>query len=190
MMLRKSEKLYLKPQVAVSSLLLITMVVLLTVMSACNSEDATPTVVMLPTATPGVMTATATPTVLQSDDGVLQVGFHIGLQGYPQQGSGVLRQVGRGTEIEITVIPAPGTVQQISIREGRCDAIGRWVTTVDPAIGGVSKSELIEQHISELVDGNHIITVSVPGGTFSEISTCGDLPDLSHLELPALAPGE
>lgn len=190
MMPRKFGKLYLKPQATVSSLLLIAMVVLLAVMSACNSEEASPTVPVLPTATPGLMSATATPTVLQSDDGVLQVGFHIGLQGYPQQGSGVLRQVGRGTEIEITVIPAPGTVQQISIREGRCNAIGRWVTTVDPAVGGISKSELAEQHISELVDGNHIITVSVPGGTFSEISSCGDLPNLSHLELLAVADGE
>ena len=178
------------PPVAMSSLLLIFVVVSLAVMSACNSEDAPPTVPVLPTATPGMMAVTPTPTVLQSDDGVLQVGFHIGIQGYPQQGSGVLRQAGRGTEIEINVVPAPGTVQQISIREGRCDAIGKWVTTVDPAVGGISKSELDEQHISELVDGNHIITVSVPGGTFSEISSCGDLPDLSHLELPAVAPGE
>ncbi len=153
--------------------------------SASCDEDADPTGRVLPTATPGMIAATATPTVLQSEvDGALQVAFDVMLQGSPQRGVGVLRQVGRGTHINITVIPGEGVIQQVNIREGRCDAVGKWVDTIEPAIGGVSRSDLHNIHIRDLVDGNHLISVSIPGGTFSEVATCGELPDLSHLDIP------
>ncbi len=156
---------------------------------AC-SDDAEPTAIVLPTATPGAMAVTPTPTVFQDeDDGKVQVGFNIGIQGYSQQGAGVVRQLDRGTQIRLTVRPAPGTVQQISIREGKCEnhrdiSKFKWVETLEPAIGGVSETVLGERHVSTILDGNHAIAISVPGGTFSQVATCGDLPDLSHLELP------
>ena len=161
---------------------------------AC-SEDAEPTAIVLPTATPGTMSVTVTPTIYQDeDDKKVQVGFNLGLQDYSQQGAGVVRQLDRGTWIKVTVRPAPGTIQQISIRRGRCENATdlpnfQWVETLDPAIGGVSETTLTERHVSTILDGNHAIAVSIPGGTFSQVATCGDLPDLSHLELPPSVDG-
>ena len=156
---------------------------------ACD-DDAEPTAIILPTATPGTMSITPTPTIVQDeDDGQVQVGFNIGMQGFAQQGAGVLAQTERGVNVKITVLPAPGTIQQISIREGRCKnwqdiSQFKWVATLDPAVGGVSESLLPNRHISTILDGNHSIAVSVPGGTFSQVATCGDLPDATHLDIP------
>ncbi len=156
---------------------------------ACES-DVEPTTVALPTATPGAMPTTPTPTVFQDEDnGKVQIGFNLGLQDYPQQGAGVITQLDRGTRIKVTVRPAPGTIQQISIREGVCENAGdlsqfRWVETLNHAIGGVSETDLSERHVSTILDGNHAIAVSIPGGTFSQVATCGNLPDLSHLAIP------
>ncbi len=156
---------------------------------AC-SGDAEPTSVVLPTATPGTISATPTPVVIQSElDGKVQVGFNFAIQDYPQQGAGVLTQLDRGTRVKITVRPAPGVIQQVSIRNGRCENANNleqfsWVETLDPAVGGVSETDLPDRHIGTLLDGNHSIAVSIPGGTFSQVATCGDLPDTSHLEIP------
>ncbi len=156
----------------------------LSVTISCGDDEGENEHVVLPTATPGAIPPTPTAVVVQSDaTGALQVGFHFGIQGQPQQGAGVLSQVGRGTKIEVNVRPAPGAVQQVSIREGRCESVGKWIDSVDPAIGGVSRSELKEIHIRDLVDGNHLIALSYPGGTFSEMATCANLPDLTHIEL-------
>lgn len=157
--------------------------------SACG-EDAEPTAIVLPSATPGALSATPTPTIYQDeDDGEVQIGFNIGVQGFAQQGAGVVRQTERGMNVKITVLPAPGTIQQISIRQGRCENLGdltqfKWVETLDPAIGGVSETDLPDRHISTVLDGNHAIAVSIPGGTFSQVATCGDLPDATHLDIP------
>ncbi len=156
---------------------------------ACG-DDAEPTAIVLPTATPGAMSITPTPTIYQDeDDGQVQIGFNIGLQGFGQQGAGVIAQTERGMSVKVTVLPAPGTIQQVSIRQGRCENWRnldefRWVATLDPAIGGVSESELPDRHISTILDGNHSIAVSIPGGTFSQVATCGDLPDATHLDIP------
>ena len=170
-------------------------ILLLGIFAMACSEDAEPTVIALPTATPGTMSVTVTPTIYQDeDDKKVQVGFNIGLQDYSQQGAGIVRQLDRGTWIKVTVRPAPGTIQQISIRRGRCENVTdlpnfQWVETLDPAVGGVSETTLTERHVSSILDGNHAIAVSIPGGTFSQVATCGDLPDLSHLEIPASVEG-
>ena len=161
---------------------------------ACGG-DSEPTVVALPTATPGAMSTTPTPVVYQDDsDGTVQIGFNLGLQDYPQQGAGVVSQLDRGTRIKITVRPAPGVIQQISIREGRCEDAGdiskfKWVETLDHAIGGVSETDLPDLHVTSILDGNHAIAVSIPGGTFSQVATCGNLPNLTHLEIPDAVEG-
>ena len=161
---------------------------------ACG-EDAEPTAIVLPTATPGTLSITPTPTIYQDeDDGQVQIGFHIGLQGFGQQGAGVIAQTERGMNVKVTVLPAPGTIQQVSIRMGKCENWRnldefRWVATLDPAIGGVSETELPDRHISTILDGNHSIAVSIPGGTFSQVATCGDLPDATHLEIPETLEG-
>ncbi len=161
---------------------------------AC-SNDAEPTAIVLPTATPGAMSITPTPTIVQDeDDGQVQVGFHIGLQGFGQQGAGVLTQTERGMSVKLTVLPAPGTIQQVSIRAGNCEnwqdlSQFSWVATLDPAIGGVSETVMSNRHISTILDGNHSIAVSIPGGTFSQVATCGDLPDATHLDIPEILEG-
>lgn len=161
---------------------------------AC-SDDAEPTAIILPSATPGSMQITPTPTIVQDeDDGQIQVGFNIGLQGFGQQGAGVLTQTERGMSVKLTVLPAPGTVQQVSIRAGSCEnwqdlSQFSWVATLDPAIGGVSETVLSDRHISTVLDGNHSIAVSIPGGTFSQVATCGDLPDATHLDIPDILEG-
>ena len=165
-----------------------------TAVMACQN-DTEPTALALPSATPGTMSTTPTPVVFQDEgDGKVQVGFNLGLQGYPQQGAGVVTQLDRGTRIKITVRPAPGTIQQISIREGVCEDADdlskfKWVETLDHAIGGVSETDLPERHVSTILDGNHAIAVSIPGGTFSQVATCGNLPDLTHLEIPVAVEG-
>ncbi len=164
-------------------------VALLGMFAVACGEDAEPTAIVLPTATPGTMSVTVTPTIYQDeDDKKVQVGFNLSLQDYSQQGAGIVRQLDRGTWIKVTVRPAPGTIQQISIRRGRCENATdlpnfQWVETLDPAIGGVSETTLTERHVSTILDGNHAIAVSIPGGTFSQVATCGDLPDLTHLEI-------
>lgn len=174
-----------------TGLMLLPVLAVIVVLStlAC-SDDAEPTAIVLPTATPGTMSVTPTPVIVQDDDdGQVQVGFHIGLQGFAQQGAGVIAQTERGMSVKITVLPAPGTVQQISIRNGKCEDWQdlqkfRWVETLEPAVGGVSDSELPDRHISTILDGNHSIAVSIPGGTFSQVATCGDLPSAAHLDIP------
>ena len=178
-------------KISIPKFVVLSIVAMVALAAFACSEDAEPTVVALPTATPGTMSATPTPVVYQDDSGgKVQVGFNFGLQGYSQQGAGVITQLDRGTRIKITVRPAPGTIQQVSIRAGRCANAGdiqqfKWVETLDHAIGGVSETELTERHVSTILDGNHSIAVSIPGGTFSQVATCGDLPDLTHLQIPA-----
>ncbi len=175
--------------------LLVSLATAMAIFTVACGEEAEPTVIVLPTATPGAMATTPTPTVIQSEtDGKVQIGFNIGLEGYPQQGAGVVTQLDRGTRIKVSVRPAPGTVQQMSIRNGVCENAGnlqafRWVETLDPAIGGVSETILPDLHVSTILDGNHSVAVSIPGGTFSQVATCGNLPDLTHLELPASVGG-
>ena len=176
--------------------LLLTLVAALVglLVAACG-EDEDPTVVPLPTATPGAMAATPTATIYQGEDnGKVQIGFNLGVQGYAQQGAGVIAQTDRGMSIKITVLPAPGAIQQISIREGKCENLNdltkfKWVATLDPAIGGVSETELPDRHISTVLDGNHAVAVSIPGGTFSQVATCGDLPDATALDIPETLSG-
>ena len=176
-------------------ILLPSVIGLLGIFAVACGEEAEPTAIVLPTATPGTMSVTVTPTIYQDeDDKKVQVGFNLGLQDYSQQGAGVVRQLDRGTWIKVTVRPALGTIQQISIRRGRCENATdlpnfQWVETLDPAVGGVSETTLTERHVSTILDGNHAIAVSIPGGTFSQVATCGDLPDLSHLELPEATEG-
>ena len=176
-------------------ILLPSAIALLGIFAVACGEDDEPTSIVLPTATPGTMSVTVTPTIYQDDDDKkVQIGFNLGLQGYSQQGAGVIRQLDRGTWIKVTVRPAPGTVQQISIRQGRCENATdlpnfRWVSTLDPAVGGVSETILADRHVSTILDGNHAIAVSIPGGTFSQVATCGDLPDLTHLQIPESVDG-
>ena len=176
-------------------ILLSFLIALLGIFALACGEDEEPTPIALPTATPGTMSVTVTPTIYQDEDGnKVQVGFNLALQGYSQQGAGVVRQLDRGTWIKVTVLPAPGVIQQISIRRGRCENATdlpnfQWVETLDPAVGGVSETTLTERHVSTILDGNHAIAVSIPGGTFSQVATCGDLPDLSHLEIPQAVDG-
>ena len=183
-MLSKNGIIYAKP---LCLLLVVAAVGLLAV--ACG-EKGEPTVIALPTATPGTMEVTPTATVYQSEtNGKVQVGFNIGVQGFAQQGAGVISQTERGINVQITVLPAPGTIQQISIREGQCENLHdlqkfKWVATLDPAIGGVSETDLPDRHITTILDGNHAVAVSIPGGTFSQVATCGDLPDASDLDIP------
>ncbi len=177
-----------------NKVIFILLIVLIASLAACGG-DQEPTAIVLPTATPGVMAVTPTPTVIQSEtSGRLQVGFNIGVQDFAQQGAGVLSQTERGTTIKLTFVPAPGTVQQISIRKGRCENWSdlqnfQWVESLEPAIGGISETSLPNRHISTILDGNHAIAVSIPGGTFSQVATCGDLPDLSNLEIPEIIEG-
>ena len=176
-------------------ILLPSLIALLGISALACGEDAEPTAIALPTATPGTMPVTVTPTVYQDeDDKKVQVGFNLALQGYSQQGAGIVRQLDRGTWIKVTVRPAPGVIQQISIRRGQCENATdlpnfQWVETLDAAVGGVSETTLTERHVSSILDGNHAIAVSIPGGTFSQVATCGDLPDLSHLEIPQAVDG-
>ena len=178
------------PRKHARSILLPPVIALLGIFAVACGEEEEPTPIILPTATPGTMSVTVTPTIYQDeDDKKVQIGFNLGLQGYSQQGAGVIRQLDRGTWVKVTVRPAPGTIQQISIRRGRCENATdlpnfQWVETLDPAVGGVSETTLSERHVSSILDGNHAIAVSIPGGTFSQVATCGDLPDLSHLEIP------
>lgn len=185
-----------KNRIRIAKLLVVASLAVLASTSAIAcGDDTEPTTTPLPTATPGAMSTTPTPTVYQDeDDGKVQVGFNLGLQDYPQQGAGVVTQLDRGTRIKITVRPAPGVIQQISIREGLCENAGdlskfKWVETLDHAIGGVSETDLTERHVSTILDGNHAIAVSIPGGTFSQVATCGNLPDLTHLDIPASVDG-
>ena len=179
----------------VRSTAVVATIVVVAVSALACSDDTEPTAIVLPTATPGTMSITPTPTIFQDeDDGKVQVGFNIGIQDYSQQGAGVIRQLDRGTQITLTVRPAPGTIQQVSIREGKCVdhrdiSKFKWIETLDPAVGGVSETLLSERHVSTILDGNHAIAVSIPGGTFSQVATCGDLPNLTHLELPPSVEG-
>ncbi len=183
------------PRKHARSILLPPVIALLGIFAVACGEEEEPTPIILPTATPGTMSVTVTPTIYQDeDDKKVQIGFNLGLQGYSQQGAGVIRQLDRGTWVKVTVRPAPGTIQQISIRRGRCENATdlpnfQWVETLDPAVGGVSETTLSERHVSSILDGNHAIAVSIPGGTFSQVATCGDLPDLSHLEIPESVEG-
>ena len=77
--------------------------------------------IIVPTAMPGTMSITPTPMINQDeDDGQVQVGFNIGMQDFAQQGTGLLAQTEHDVSLKITVLQASGTIQQISIREGKC----------------------------------------------------------------------
>ena len=148
------------------------------VLSACSSDMAEQSAYVIPSPTPGSIPPTFEPKVTANVSGQLSVEFFVGADGYTQQGSATLSEVEEGSQLYVSVRPAPGIIQLVSIREGTCDNVGRWLESVEHAVGGESLSHLSDFSASELLDGNHIITVSIPDGALSDEATCGEFPDI------------
>ncbi len=144
---------------------------------ACNSGQSTGTDYVIPTPTPGPLTEVFNPKVTDTA-GTLSVEVFVGYEGYTQQGSAILEESETGTELRISVRPAPGIIQLASIREGTCDDIGRWLESVEHAVGGESISNLPEFSLADLFDGNHVVTLSFPNGGINDVATCGQLPEI------------
>ena len=144
---------------------------------ACNSGQSTGTDYVIPTPTPGPLTDVFNPKVTDTN-GALSVEVFVGYEGYTQQGDAILEESETGTELRISVRPAPGIIQLASIREGTCDNIGRWLESVEHAVGGESISNLPEFSLADLFDGNHVITLSFPNGGINDVATCGQLPEI------------
>lgn len=144
---------------------------------ACNSSESGTSDYVIPSPTPGTISGEFTPKVTDTA-GTLSVELFVGYEGYTQQGTVVLEESDTGTNIQISVRPAPGIVQLANLREGTCDEIGRWLESVEHAIGGESNSHLPDYALGDLFDGNHVITLSIPGGGINDVSTCGQLPEI------------
>lgn len=142
---------------------------------ACNSGQSTGTDYVIPTPTPGPLTDVFNPKVTDTN-GTLSVEVFVGYEGYTQQGAAILEESETGTELRISVRPAPGIIQLANIREGTCDDIGRWLESVEHAVGGESISNLPEFSLADLFDGNHVVTLSFPNGGINDVATCGQLP--------------
>lgn len=157
----------------------IAVVVIVAIVSAiaCNSGQSGTSDYVIPSPTPGPLTDAFMPKVTDTA-GTLSVEVFMGYEGYTQQGTVVLEESDTGTEIRISVRPAPGIVQLASIRQGTCDEIGRWLESVEHAIGGESISDLPDYALGDLFDGDHVITLSIPGGGINDVSTCGQLPEI------------
>ena len=133
---------------------------------------------IIPSPTPGSIPPTFAPTVTANTSGQLTVEFFVGADGYTQQGTAKLTEVDEGTQLSVSVRPAPGIIQLVSIREGTCDDIGTWLDSMEHAVGGESLTHLPEINAADLLDGNHIVTVSVPDGALSDESSCGEFPKI------------
>ena len=133
---------------------------------------------VIPSPTPGSIPPTFAPTVTANTSGQLTVEFFVGADGYTQQGTAKLTEVDEGTELSVSVRPAPGIIQLVSIREGSCDDIGTWLDSMEHAVGGESLTHLPDINASDLLDGNHIVTVSIPDGALSDESSCGEFPNI------------
>ena len=144
---------------------------------ACNSGQSTGTDYVIPTPTPGPLTDVFNPKVTDTN-GTLSVEVFVGYEGYTQQGAAILEESETGTELRISVRPAPGIIQLANIREGTCDDIGRWLESVEHAVGGESISNLPEFSLADLFDGNHVVTLSFPNGGINDVATCGQLPEI------------
>jgi len=155
----------------IASLLAVTLSV------ACNSGQSDTTDYVIPSPTTGPLTDAFTPKVTDTA-GTLSVEVFVGYEGYTQQGTAMLEESETGTELRISVRPAPGIIQLANIREGTCDDIGRWLESVEHAIGGESITNLPDYALADLFDGNHVITLSFPGGGINDVSTCGQLPKI------------
>lgn len=145
---------------------------------ACNSDSDQETDYVIPSPTPGSIPPTFAPTVTANTSGQTSVEFFVGADGYTQQGTAKITEVDEGSELRISVRPAPGVIQLVSIREGTCDNIGAWIDSVEHAVGGESLTHLPDIEAADLLDGNHIVTVSVPDGALSDESTCGEFPQI------------
>lgn len=147
-------------------------------LSACTSGGDQQSDYVIPSPTPGSIPPTFAPTVTADTSGQLSVEFFVGADGFTQQGTAKLTEADEGTELRVSVRPAPGVIQLVSIREGNCDDIGPWIESVEHAIGGESLTHMPEINAADLLDGNHIITVSIPDGALSDESTCGEFPNI------------
>lgn len=147
-------------------------------LAACTNDGEQQSSYVIPSPTPGSIPPTFAPTVTANITGQLSIEFFVGADGYTQQGTAKLTEVDEGTELSVSVRPAPGVIQLVSIREGTCDDIGTWLDSVEHAIGGESLTHLPEFNAADLLDGNHIVTVSIPDGALSDESTCGEFPNL------------
>ena len=116
---------------------------------ACNSSESGTTDYVIPSPTPGPLSGEFTPKVTDTA-GTLSVELFVGYEGYTQQGTAVLEESDTGTNIQISVRPAPGIVQLANLREGTCDEIGRWLESVEHAIGGESNSHLPDYALGDL----------------------------------------
>ena len=159
----------------VATVAVVVMVVALSL--ACNSGQSAATDYVIPTPTPGPLTDVFNPKVTDTA-GTLSVEVFVGYEGYTQQGAAILEESETGTELRISVRPAPGIIQLANIREGTCDDIGRWLESVEHAVGGESISNLPEYSLVDLFDGNHVITLSFPNGGINDVATCGQLPEI------------
>ena len=145
---------------------------------ACTSDGDQETDYVIPSPTPGSLPPTFAPTVTANTSGQISVEFFVGADGYTQQGTAKITEVDEGSELSVSVRPAPGVIQLVSIREGTCDNIGAWLDSVEHAVGGESLTHLPEIKPADLLDGNHIVTVSIPDGALSDESTCGEFPQI------------
>ena len=143
---------------------------------ACGGNEAQDSEYVIPTPTPGTLPPTQVPKLVESGDSY-SLEIFVGGAGYTQQGTATLSPLGSGSRLTVSVRPAPGAVQLVSIREGTCDEIGKWIESVEHAVGGESLSELTDLSPQDLLDGNHVVTLSIPDGGLSEYSACGEFPE-------------
>ena len=144
---------------------------------ACNGGASDGSDYVIPSPTPGPLTDAFAPKITDTA-GTLSVEVFVGYEGYTQQGTATLAESETGTELRVSVRPAPGIIQLASIRVGTCEDPGRWLESLEHAIGGESISELPDYTLGDLFDGNHVITLSFPGGGINDVSTCGQLPEI------------
>lgn len=145
---------------------------------ACGSDEPEGGSGVLPTPTPGTLPATTIPQARISAGDEITVEIFVGAQGLTQQGTAELSRSGEGSRVKLSVRPAPGAIQLVSLREGRCDDIGRWLESLEHAVGGESLTVLPDYSMQSLLDGNHIVSVSFPDSNLSDISSCGEFPEL------------
>ena len=167
--------------------LLVAMMGAAALIAACTAS-ARPTTGPLPTVERAANpTATPTMTLIEGDDGAVQMKLHMSQDGRQQVGTLTLTQLGLATEMLITLSPAGAVGQPVTLRRGTCEAPSGFVRDLDAVVGGVMRQTFDDMPIGRFAMGDLTVIVAPGYGSLGAVAACGEIPRLERPDLPGFS---
>ena len=155
--------------------------------AACSSSGS-PTRGPLPTVERAANpTPTPTMTLVEAEDGAIQMKLHMSRNGSQQAGTLSLTQVGMTTEMLITLAPAAPVGQPVTMRRGTCESPTGYIRDLDAVVGGVMRQTFEDMPIGAFAMGDITVIVAPGYGSLGAVAACAEVPRLDRPDLPGFS---